>query len=473
MKIKLNTFLFSAIILAALIFCIFIDDQNYWLNWLGIIIYLYAVFTWHWEKEDSIFSLYTIFFTFFLLFNYGQCIMWALGIGLDRGIGTGVVAYGTGVIPSVEDLINVKWYTCFCMLAFHFGALIFAKKNSIYTKLRWYESENPDADRNYLLNVGRILSIVVVPLALGVKVVEVGIALTYGYNAIYYGDYATQSGYIQIILFLFFPVLVCLLVGSNFDKNTTRRVFIVFAIYSVLGVMSGDRGSWLYSLIILIWAYVQSKGTFNYRKLIKWIILATVGIYLLNVVTTARDGGGISDLTIQDFLSAFDTDESPIVDAFFEMGGSMSIITFFLIKGNGIYPYANTYLTAILGSISSRLLSMLGLKFVLLADWFSQDYLHISWGTGFSMIAEAYVNGGYFGGIIYIFIIGIIIGKVLCKCRDNQDVTNHPMKVFLALSTANILMGFPRAASYLIVKNFVYGVFVILVFRLLLKRTYK
>ena len=64
MRIKLNTFLFSAIILTALIFCIFIDDQNYWLNWLGIIIYLYAVFTWHWEKEDSIFSLYTIFLPF-------------------------------------------------------------------------------------------------------------------------------------------------------------------------------------------------------------------------------------------------------------------------------------------------------------------------------------------------------------------------------------------------------------------------
>ncbi|HFS4918832.1 TPA: O-antigen polysaccharide polymerase Wzy, partial [Enterococcus faecium] len=156
--------------------------------------------------------------------------------------------------------------------------------------------------------------------------------------------------------------------------------------------------------------------------LIKWLILAVIGIYILNVITKARDGGGLSKLTLKDFTSVFDSDDSPLVDSFFEMGGTMSIITFFLISGNGIYPFANTYLTSLLGSISTRMLSMFGIKFVLLADWFSQDYLGITWGTGFSMIAEAYVNGGYIGGIVYIFIIGIVIGKILSNSIDNQDI---------------------------------------------------
>ncbi|HAR1782577.1 TPA: O-antigen polysaccharide polymerase Wzy, partial [Enterococcus faecium] len=461
--------MFSLTLVAFTIFCAFSLNQNYWLNWLGILIYLYAICTWHWRKGDSIFSLYTIFFTLFLLFSYGQCIMWAFGIGTDRGIGTTVVAYGTGIIPSESDMIMVKWYSCISMFVFHIGALLFTRKTTL-RKVSWYESGDADADRKFLFKIGCIISIIVVPIVFVSKLLEVRIALVHGYNALYYGDYATQSGYLQIILYLFFPALICLLIGSNFSKVITRFVFIIFALYSLLGIMSGDRGSWLYSSIILIWAYTQYKGTFNYKKLIKWLILAVIGIYILNVITKARDGGGLSKLTLKDFTSVFDSDDSPLVDSFFEMGGTMSIITFFLISGNGIYPFANTYLTSLLGSISTRMLSMFGIKFVLLADWFSQDYLGITWGTGFSMIAEAYVNGGYIGGIVYIFIIGIVIGKILSNSIDNQDIENHPMKMFLAITTANIIMGFPRAASYLIVKNFVYGVLIILLINFFLQQ---
>lgn len=161
--------------------------------------------------------------------------MWAFGIGTDRGIGTTVVAYGTGIIPSESDMIMVKWYSCISMFVFHIGALLFTRKTTL-RKVSWYESGDADADRKFLFKIGCIISIIVVPIVFVSKLLEVRIALVHGYNALYYGDYATQSGYLQIILYLFFPALICLLIGSNFSKVITRFVFIIFALYSLLGM---------------------------------------------------------------------------------------------------------------------------------------------------------------------------------------------------------------------------------------------
>ncbi len=372
---KIETMLFTFVIIIFSLFCLITPNENYLLNWLGILIYLYAIFTWHWEKSESLFSLYTIFFSFFLIFSYGQCVMWAFGINLDRGIGSGELYYGSGVAPSIDDLIAAKWYTCLSMLSFHIGALLFARRNYKTNKISWYESGNPDRDRKFLFSIGRLISVIVVPIVLFQKVMEVVIAFMYGYNALYYGDMSMQGGYIQIISFLFFPALICLLVGSGFSKRHTYIVFGIFGVYMMLGLLSGDRGSWLYSLVVLIWLLMRNKNALKWKKILPYFIVAIIGIYMLNVITSVRDGGGLQSLTGEDFLTAFDVEESPIVDAFFEMGGSMGIITYFLTVGNDIYPYANTYLTAILGAVSSRALSLFGLKGILIADWFSQEYL--------------------------------------------------------------------------------------------------
>jgi len=467
-SITKNTVFATLGIVVLMITCIILGDKsNYMLNWLGIAVYLYAILTWKWERKERIFSMYTIFFTFFLLFSYGQCIMWALGIGWDRGIGTGVVAYGTGVIPNESQMITTKWYTCICMLLFHYGAMLFTGKSSVKTATE-VSTKKAQQYRELLYKCGCVVIAIVAPLAIYQRVKELLIAQTYGYKALYYGDLATQSGYIQILLYLFFPALLCLLIGSNFKKRATRAVIIIFLLYAVLGAMSGDRGSWIYSLVVLIWVFAQRKKI-RLKDVVFWGMLGVLGLYILNVITDVRDTG-LDSLSMESFINGFSVEESPIVDAFFEMGGSMGIITFFLIVGNEIYPYGNTYVTAILGAISSRFLSLLDIEQVLLGNWFSQEYLGISWGTGFSMIGEAYVNGGFYGGFIYVFIIGIIIGKLLSRCQDRSDMEQNPIGAFVSIAVLNIVSGFPRFAVYLVIKEFVYGVLIILLMVWLLRQ---
>jgi uncharacterized membrane protein len=73
-----------------------------------------------------------------------------------------------------------------------------------------------------------------------------------------------------------------------------------------------------------------------------------------------------------------------------------------------------------------------------------------------------YVNGGFFGGFIYMFIIGIIIGKLLSRYRDRSDIEQNPIGAFVSIAVLNIVSGFPRSAVYLVIKEFVYGVLIIL-----------
>ena len=120
--------------------------------------------------------------------------------------------------------------------------------------------------------IGSIITIVLYPIVIVTKIKELIISLNFGYKALYYGDNATQSGYTSILMYLFFPGLICMLIGSNFSKKTTRLVYMLFGIYAVIGLLSGDRGSWLYSLVILIWLLMQHKG-------IKWKTILKYGNY--------------------------------------------------------------------------------------------------------------------------------------------------------------------------------------------------
>ena len=76
------------------------------------------------------------------------------------------------------------------------------------------------------------------------------------------------------------------------------------------------------------------------------------------------------------------------------------------------------------------------------------------------MIGEAYINGGYYGGLIYLFIIGCIHGKVLDMFIDT-DGTYSPLKLFITVTSLDILAGFSRAATYLVLKELFYGVIVV------------
>ena len=396
------------------------------------------------------------------MFNYGVPIMWAFNIHRESEFGTDEIYYHSGYIPSQSDLIEVQWYVCLAMLVFHFGALLFAKRNGGAKESAAELAPTIDysAVEHAMRTVGGLVLCVMAPVAIYSKLQEVIIAQNYGYKALYYGAHSTQSGYTQILMYLFFPSLVCCLIGNRYSEKSRLVVYSIFGLYTLLGILSGDRGSWLYSLMILVWLHTHYVKTPK-RTYVLLAAAGIIGIYLLSAITAVRNTG-LDALSADMFLEVFSAEESPIVGAFFEMGGSMGIITYFMHAGSALYPYENTYLVAILGALSSRFLTLFGLKPVLISNWFSQDYLGIDWGTGFSMLGEAFVNGGYYGGLAYMLMWGAILGK-LVQAAPKSDKRASPIRLFVATAGLNVVVGFARNASYLVVKELLYGVLFMLV----------
>ena len=88
-------------------------------------------------------------------------------------------------------------------------------------------------------------------------------------------------------------------------------VYVIFGLYTGLQLLSGDRGNWLYSLVILFWLHTYYRKV-PIIKYFKYFIIGIVGVYFLNVVTIVRDSGtGLSSLDFSNLLSG---EQSPIVD---------------------------------------------------------------------------------------------------------------------------------------------------------------
>lgn len=58
-----------------------------------------------------------------------------------------------------------------------------------------------------------------------------------------------------------------------------------------------------------------------------------------------------------------------------------------------VFPFTNSFGYSILGSVSTELARLIGIPVVYLSNYFSQDVLKITYGTGFNFFAETYING--------------------------------------------------------------------------------
>ena len=429
-----------------------LDLISYFFSWVGIFITFYVIVTWY-KIEHNFFSPYLIFWVFFFIFNYGQPLMWALGIHLPTEIGVGYTASLGIIIPKVT-VVKTQIYTCLCLLAFHSGALFCYKTKPFFRQINKIKLRST---YKAIWLTGILLGIISIPSTIFRSYIFFRVAFLYGYKALYYSSYVSQGGILMILEFFFLPSLICLLIGSRYKKQVSYFVYFIFGIYLTLNLLSGDRGSWVYKLIVFMWLHNQYHKI-NFKKIIKYFVVGIAFLYIIYAIVAFRNLG-LANITFDDLKEIIFGQTSPLIKLFFEMGGSMAILSSLILFPDIriAWRYGNTYLTAFLGVISTRLLSFLDIPFVLVDNWFSQDYLGISWGTGFSMIGEAYLNGGFYLAPIIIFLLGLIIGSIL-YINKNIDLLKNPMKYYFVAVSLSIVIGLSRGTIYLYYKQWFYSV---------------
>ena len=424
-------------------------------SWSGnfIILFYCAIY---YKVYGNIFTPFNILALFMFLFNWGQCILWSLGIHIEGEIGT-VNLYSNYAIPSDKQILDGQLFTIFMISFFLFGALIFQAINKEKINKK---NSNFIVEQNVLYQFSKIAAIIVIPLVFIRILQTLYISYMYGYSALYYGDNNIAGGLLTQVEIFFFPVLVGLLLGSNYNKKTRRAVYAIFGLYMILYLMAGERGNWLYKLVLLIWLDHKYHKPINIKKLIKFSIIGIFAIYIIYAMVSLRSIA-IKDVGINNIMEAFSPKNFPLISAVSEMGSNMGIIVILLVEGSKIWSGYNTYLAALLGMPATFWLKYFGINFTYLENWFSQDVLKISWGSGFSMVGEAFINGGLRYAFVYMLILGMFISSIT-KISDKEINSHNILLVAFKVTSCNAFMTMMRGSSHSSFKSWFLGVIVYL-----------
>lgn len=454
---------FTITIIGYLIYIMFIHSLNFnenytieilILSWLGILVALFVFWTWK-QLTGKYFTLYTIFMLFFFLFNYGQPLMWAIGIHNPNDIINGNL-YTLGKANS-SSILFAQSLTLISILMFHLGAILcFKPKLFKIDNYQEYEDNYSNITREAIYKVSIIISMVVIPITFYNIITDLIYAQSYGYKALHYDENRYIYPVFGLIQYLFFPTLVGLLIGSGYKKKVMLIVYIIFGLYLVINLFYGDRGLWIYSLMFLIFMSHTYYKKIPIKKFIFYGIIGTISLYIVNTIVSIRDIG----VNINNILEALSLENFPLITTVFEMGESMKPTIVLIQYGWDVWPYANSYLNSLIGILSTEIFTLLNLPFDTISNWFSNEYLVISYGAGFSIVAEPLLNYGPFFSPLFMIILGYIISS-LTFLDKSINFKKYPLRVFFAVSSMHAFTPLVRNHSHFVMKSWVFGVLIV------------
>lgn len=457
MKIRKNSMIIIFLMVTWLLILIFTPHFNFsetftikLLSMFGVIELMIIYYT-EYLKTGKWFTLYTIFISFYFFFNYGQCLMWAFGFHTDHEIGKWWVYIFNPASASV--IIKTQLFVLKSGYFFHCGAMVchlFKRKyDNIITK------------NDLLFKANLILSFITVPCMFYSVIHNLIVSMSHGYSSLYYGEYAYSGNSLLIILGgMGFACLIGLLFNSNFDKKVIKWVYIIFGLYVLFDLASGDRGGFLYKLILLFYLYNTYYKKISLKKLIIYSVIGLMSLYFIYAVKDIRNDG----ISLSSIINALDFQNNPIIKAMFEMGFSMNIVIV-LLSRNPVYPFGNTYINGIIGMPTAHTVEIFKPGYIGVSEWFSQKYLNISYGAGFSIIGESYINFGYYGSFLMQFLIGIMVYALLNPIIKGISSNNRGVMSVIA---ASLLIPLCRNTFQIFAKNFFYGVIIYYIFILII-----
>lgn len=436
-------------------------DITIWvISIIGWGLLFFCLLTWK-HLTGNLFTIYSIFVVFAFLFTYGQCLMWALGIHLPGEIGASRL-YTLGV-PTKEGIIRTQLYSLVGLLVFHCGAILSYKKHD-YRETATFLLPKDDLtdkyprERDILFYVCKLTSIISTPLMFYSIIRNIAINRLYGYGAALYNAevVASQNNIVLLLRMMYFPSIIGLLIGSKYRSQIVRVCYINFFIFTVLSIFAGDRGEWLFPLCFLLWMHHKYKSRLNIKKIFRFCIIGILLIIISVGVRNSRSSG----VTVSGLLSAIAGESNPIVSAIFELGGSMRPTLIVMQYGWGKYPFGNTYILALFGMVTERLIMVFIPNYRSLSSWFSRSYLGISYGAGFSFLAEAIINYGPYVALIALFILGVAGSKIMFSV-EKIDANDEPIKAFIGISTAYAMIQGIRNTLLVAAKTWVFSTLLI------------
>lgn len=389
---------------------------------LGAIQLFYSVWSWK-SIGREIINPYVFFLLALYLFSFGQSFLYIFNIVSEKRDLLGF----QGI--TIDEIFNAQKMTLFMLSFFHIGAICFVRNkkellNTSYNNI------------NYIYRIrklGWFLFVVSIIPYYWDLIETLLISMASGYGAIYERNAAIGISQIdKYIADYFIPSLICLFVGYSNDKRVKSLVIGICTVNIVAILLTGGRtpAVILVALLILLYHYCVKKISF--KGILVLSIFSFLFLSLLSVVSYLRSQ---EERSIEAYLRYDVSGNNAAVDALAEMGGTM----FCLIKTKDIVPlyenyrYGRSYLysfTTFIPNIGFWEIHP-AKREANLGEWLT-NALRLSYGTGYSMCAEAYIN---FGGCCWIimFFLGGLFGNLL-------GIENKRLKEDLALLIFSLII---------------------------------
>jgi len=407
--------------------------------WVTVALVTWILLSWIHLTHD-IFDLYFMFLLATVSFNSGQIFLQIFDLNL-------------GGLLNNKFVPTLLWETILfinlSLACIHLGALA---KLSQSDENVWNRRMLPAPFA--LLQVGlALVAVSLIPTLLIIREL-VDVVRKSGYFGIY--QRVDQIGFanaLAILAAFFVPGLLFTLAGSLRFPRLRRWTEIALISHAVIFLALGRRGDGAETLI----TYTIVR---NYCiEPIKKTILIPAGIFLIVIVFPLL--AVVRNVSLDDradlglMLKAYQSIDNPAAAALSEMGGSMQSISYTIDLVPRIRPFdlGGSYFYAALSVVPNFFWKLHpsvthGSPSVWLVNTVEPDIAEKRGGIGFSYIAEAFLNFGWWGSPILLAAFGYWI----CGLVKWSQFTGSPARIAMVASFFSSLLTFTRADSQSVVR---------------------
>jgi oligosaccharide repeat unit polymerase len=316
---------------------------------------------------------------------------------------------------------------------------------------------------NIALAFGQIFLYVSIIPVLVTAIGALQIAKAGGYGSVYEQQAVTGiAAAAYTIADFIFPGVFLVIAGGN--RKPKLRIFAVIYLlfYTCAKLMIGTRGAAVMPLLAMLWLWDSVVRPLP--RTLLGVVAAVMLLVVFPVVGATRNEVAGVDLFSIEFLSKTLTGmDNPLVASISEMGFSATTIAWTMELVPTVRPFdlGMSFLVSILTLIPNVFssgrhpaLTMSGYDIpdYWLVEVIDPDFASKGGGLGFSFIAEAYLNFGWFGIVLLLGIIGFLFAKfVQWAVRDRDPVRMAIIAIFVSF-----FLFYPRASSQAIIRPFVW-----------------
>lgn len=412
------------------------------MSWVINILFLFSIYTIY-KLKKNILDFNIIFLVFLFLFCNGQVFLYSLGIPLKDLI---VLKVST----SNEVIISVIYFYYF-MLLFQIGFCFKSK----------FTNSSLNVNDDLMIKAIRIFSICLLSLSsipfFFILLPKLKMSILYGYNYLYVNSIAI-SGIVNYLSKFFIPSLILFLFSYK-DNKVLRNIIILFLLLiAMANLIIGTRGDALSIVVILIIFYHNYIKRFEGKRLFKLATLCILIILLISIIANFRTSESKS---IEGFLDSTkntiqNKENNFFVKTISELGYTMHsfILTRQVVPSVEKYKYGESYFASLMMILPKQIFGGYSFADKAALDIWLQKIHNLSYGPGYSLVAETYYNFGFVGGVIFSAVLGYFF-TIMFNLKNKSDDKSALLRLLSLIFLYNSLI-VARFPFHSIPRNIVY-----------------